>query len=436
MKPKNTLLAKSNLIRLFFVAIMLLILIVKTNGQTQWTKYANNPVITKGPELWDIIAIGQPTVLFENDTIKMWYAGVGSDMKGRICYATSTDGINWNKYNNPVIDVGSQGEWDSGWLDTPEILKDDNEYKMYYYGDTVQQNAAYSSAIGLAHSPDGINWTKDPNNPIFTKANFGDWDGTWVESPALFWDSINGDYVMWYNGVDTNTWKIQIGLATSLDGINWIRHSGNPILSSGFWGEYDDMWLGTPAVIYNSGKFEMWYSAACSESYNPVFAKFDTLRICYASSDNGINWTKYPGNPLFETFTAPYDSLIDTYGPWAPDVIFDTNANEYKMWFESEGGFSLVTALVTLSGIKENESFSNSLIISPNPFSSLTKIKTTKPLYNATVTIYNSMGQVVESMKNINSSEVQIERKGLSAGIYLLQLTEGNILQTSRLIIE
>jgi len=231
------------------ILFCVMLLVSTASAQVQWTKYASNPVITPGPASWDIIAIGQPTALLENDTIKMWYAGVGTDMKARICYAWSLDGFNWIKHANPVMDVGAAGSWDSGWLDTPEIVRDNTGYKLYYYGDTAQQNAAISSAIGLAYSPDGINWTREASNPVFIKGTFGDWDGTWVESPTIVWDSISGLYSMWYNGVDTATWKVLIGLATSSDGVSWTRYAGNPVLNTGAWGSCDDIWLGTPALL-------------------------------------------------------------------------------------------------------------------------------------------------------------------------------------------
>ncbi|MDD3686243.1 MAG: hypothetical protein PHE56_05690 [Bacteroidales bacterium] len=54
----------------------------------------------------------------------MWYPGVGNDGKARLCYATSLDGIEWTKYS-VVMDFGSDGEWDRGWIDTPNVVKTD-----------------------------------------------------------------------------------------------------------------------------------------------------------------------------------------------------------------------------------------------------------------------------------------------------------------------
>ena len=45
-----------------------------------------------------------------------------------------------------------------------------------------------------------------------------------------------------------------------------------------------------PFVMVDGGRFRMWYAAG--ETYEPNV-------IGYAESDDGVRWTKYPGNPVF-----------------------------------------------------------------------------------------------------------------------------------------
>ena len=108
-------------------------------GQIQWTYFPDNPVLSMDTTyMW--ASVGQPTCIMHNDTLKMWYEVASgltpSDtvLRGRIHYAWSLDGINWTKYGgNPVLDVGAPGEWDDEWLDTPEILWDGKEFKLYFW---------------------------------------------------------------------------------------------------------------------------------------------------------------------------------------------------------------------------------------------------------------------------------------------------------------
>jgi len=106
------------------VVVLLLI------AQTEWTKYAGNPVMTREGNFYEN-AIGSPS-----------------------SYAYSTDGINWVKYDTatPVLEPDTSS-WDSHFLDTPEIIYD-GEYKLYYFGDS--DNDPPGGAIGVAVSSDGI----------------------------------------------------------------------------------------------------------------------------------------------------------------------------------------------------------------------------------------------------------------------------------------
>jgi len=308
----------------------------------EWTKYAQNPVMTHQNWITETYAIGQPTCLFENDTFKMWYnAGGLPYITSRVLYAWSTDGIIWTKYNSgaAVLQPGGASSWDTT-MDTPEILHDSSGYKLYYFGDTIPGasglHPSRRASFGVATSPDGITWTKYAGNPIMTHGNQGEWDGSWIESPAVLWDSAAGTYLMWYSGVDTLTWRIGVGLATSPDGFTWTKYAGNPVLAPGAAGSYDDMWAAVPAVIRRDSTFEMWYSGLSSVT------GFSTLCLCYATSADGINWTKFSGNPLFDTHSAPHTTAVDSGGPWAPDVVFDGSG--YRMWYETAAGFCLATS--------------------------------------------------------------------------------------------
>ncbi len=304
-----------------------------------WEKYPGNPVMVKSNAITEFFAIGQPTCLVENDTIKMWYVAGGTPyITSRLLYAFSTDsGLTWTKYNNgaEVMAPGAAGEWDHT-IDTPEIIHDSSGYKLYYFGDTLPGGTNLKpsalAGFGVATSPDGITWTKYAGNPILSRGGAGTWEQSWIESPAVIWDSANSQYLMWYSGVDTTTWKIGIGMATSPDGFAWTKRVGNPVISPGAIGSYDDMWAAVPAVIRPDGVYyEMWYSGLNSTG------GYGDITMNYATSTDGFVWKEYSGNPLITTHTSPYSQAVDSGGPWAPDVVF--YGGEYRMFYETAAGF-------------------------------------------------------------------------------------------------
>ncbi|MBS4016156.1 MAG: T9SS type A sorting domain-containing protein [Candidatus Latescibacteria bacterium] len=409
-------------------AKLLIIFITLLFSQTNWTKYANNPVMVKTNFLTEFYAIGQPTVIMENDTFKMWYCAAGIDHRGRILYAYSVDGINWTKYQSGaiVLNIGSAGEWDSKWLDTPEIVRTPTDYKLYYYGDVVDTFPPHSAAIGLATSANGINWTKHPNNPIFTKGESLSWEGHWIESPAVLYDE--GIYKMWYTGVPYD-WRIRIGYATSPDGVVWTKYPNNPVLDVGAPGSWDDMWVAVPAVIKRNNRFEMWYSALSEADI--ATGRYDTIRIGFATSYDGVNWTKYP-EPVLTTLTPPHNPAVDSNGPWAPDVVFD--GTNYRMWYETAAGFCYATAPLSVME-SALQTVLSTVKISPNPFRNLTVINCAGRFR---FKIYDVSGRLLRTLTGqdrIVWDGKNEHRQKLQSGIYFGVLQSRGYKQTYKLVI-
>ena len=91
-----------------------------SSAQTDWFKHPENPVLEFGPNgTWDDAAVLNPAVLFDGTRYQMWYTGYDGSTK-RIGYATSTDGIVWEKHpDNPVLDLGTSGTWDDADVRSP-----------------------------------------------------------------------------------------------------------------------------------------------------------------------------------------------------------------------------------------------------------------------------------------------------------------------------
>ena len=286
-----------------------------------WTKYANNPVLSGGGAgSWDEVWLFDPSVIVDGTTYKMWYTGYGSSPPGRIGYATSSDGIDWTKFDgNPVLSEGPAGSWDEEGPRWGSVLLDGGVYKMWYTG----RDASGVNRIGYATSSDGIVWNKYDGNPVFDVGAPGSWEDRHVLYPTVIKDG--GVYKMWYTG-----WKsgggVKIGYATSNDGIDWTRYSGNPVLTWGPSGNWDDEAVYAAHVLLN-GVYHMWYSGSDGVEYE----------IGYATSSDGISWTKHLANPVITT--GPEGSF-DSEGADYPCVVLD--GNTYKMWYVGESADGLL----------------------------------------------------------------------------------------------
>ena len=186
----------------------------------------------------------------------------------------------WTKYiGNPVLDLGPAGSWDDSGVVLPSVIFDSNDYKMWYYGDDES-----ATRIGYATSPDKITWTKSGSNPVLDLGQSGSWDDTSILEPTVLFDGSM--YHMWYQGFDGSIRRI--GYATSPDGVVWTKSSSNPVLDLGAAGSWDDLELRQPFVILDGALFRMWYTGS-----NGTIQQFG-----YATSPDGVNWTKHNGNPI------------------------------------------------------------------------------------------------------------------------------------------
>ena len=112
-------------------------------------------------------------------------------------------------------------------------------------------------SVGLAISTDGINWVKN-SSPVMT-AN----SQYYIIGLT---DIVKKDstYMAYFNyRIESFRQHNNIGMATSIDGINWTMYSGNPILTATLPWEGGSIYY--PTVIFENNQFKMVYSNAVLE---------------------------------------------------------------------------------------------------------------------------------------------------------------------------
>ena len=169
--------------------------------------------------------------------------------------------------------------------------------------------------------------TPDAASPVLRPAVASVLDNDNVDDPTLA--KIGSTYYMWYSGTAEDGRGPAIFLATSSNGTTWARaNAGNPVLQ-GTNGAFDEDGVYGADVVYDpanqSAPYKMWYSGRAD-----VFGG-----IGYATSTNGVSWTKYPSSaaPAPVVSHGPPGSA-DSFAAADPTVLHDGSA--WKMWYTGD----------------------------------------------------------------------------------------------------
>ncbi len=144
----------------------------------------------------------EPSVIYdpETGTFNIWYTSFGmsdNQLGGSIGLATSYDGIHWDKRDDPVFSPGESGAWDDALVGHVSVEKEpDGHYHMFYAGFPTGN----SSPVGIGHaiSVDGINWVRNPSNPIVSTDR--SWHTAFVGGPTSL--ITDGTMNLWYMGAN------------------------------------------------------------------------------------------------------------------------------------------------------------------------------------------------------------------------------------------
>lgn len=276
-----------------------------------------------------------PYVLKEDGMYKMWFGANKSGKHQQIWLATSSDGTRWDIHPRPVILVGKKGRWDAGDIETPTVVKVSDVYHLWYCGRAVSEESETWSPdtaykIGHATSKDGVNWVKDPKNPVIGlgKKAKNEWNwGTAAEPTVIYEDGI---FKMWYVGVNILGGKthLHVGYATSPDGSNWTNYPKNPVIASEPAPKSIDYnGYFSPFVLKDGNRYIIFY---INDSWNGM----PVGPVRYATSLDGINWTIRSEEILRKGDALSWMST----GIFAPSAIIEDG--KLSIWYT---GFRITT---------------------------------------------------------------------------------------------
>ena len=273
--------------------------LAQADGMAGWVKSSKNPMLTLGPrEAFDSQNILSPAIVKDGGKYLLFYSGGPSGPKNggelvryQIGLAVSDDGETWTKTGKPLLPLGERDNFHV----TPALLRNEaghllksgGLWHMVYCGNREDD-------IEHATSRDGLNWEKDPRNPVYKSAY----------APNLV--EVDGELRMYYihkpKSVDGKVpWEVH--LATGRDFHSLKAHPSNPVLRISQPWEKGALFY--PYVLRDNRKWVMFYAAYWKSQSSGK----DMTAIGVATSTDGMQWTKNPANPvLTPTPGSSYDS--------------------------------------------------------------------------------------------------------------------------------
>lgn len=202
--------------------------------------------ITPAPEAdYEKKGICAPGALVRNGMVHLFYQTYGNREKDAICHATSQDGINFQRNpTNPIFHP--TGDWNCGRAIDAEVAEFKGKYYLYF----ATRDKDFKIQIqGVAVAPENTNFNREDwklaiDAPILTPEL--DWEGECIEAASI---ARRGDKLfMFYAGAYNNAPQ-QIGVAVSKDGIHWKRVFDQPFMPNGKPGEWNSSESGHPHLF-------------------------------------------------------------------------------------------------------------------------------------------------------------------------------------------
>lgn len=229
----------------------------------------------------------------------------------------------------PILELGKRGCFDEFGTYPVSVIRKDDQVWAYYAGWTRAQSVPFNTAIGCA--------TSDDDGKTFKKLGDGPLLSYSVDEPF----TISGPKIRKYNDtfylfyVAGKKWievegrseiSHKIRVATSKDGLTWVRHNKDIIESS--WGINESQ--ASPDVTYANGKYHMFFCGWVPETFRETRSR----KIGYAYSTDLLNWTRDDSRAGIDISMGDhFDNQMIAY-----PHVFEVDGKTYMLYLGNEVG--------------------------------------------------------------------------------------------------
>ncbi len=256
-----------------------------------------------GSQPWATSHAQVPTpLLLNDDVLRVYYSAWDEQGRGRPAFVdldTRDPRRVLAPPTGPILDLGTQGTFDDNGQIVCSVIKGpDGRLLMYYAGFELYRNVRYKLFTGLAHSADGVSFTRVSNIPVLDRS---DAELLLRAGPCVVHEG--GRFRMWY--VAGSEWmEVQgkqmpvydIRYLESKDGVVWPA-TGQVVMRASLPDEYG---FGRPWIVKTGSGYEMYYCIRQISS--------NKHRLGWATSADGIDWQRRDNELGLTTSPGEFDS--------------------------------------------------------------------------------------------------------------------------------
>lgn len=252
---------------------------------------------------YDILPV--PYFIEKQNIVRVFFGTTDNENYGRISYV-DLDADNLKnilyEHDNYILDLGEDGTFDDCGVVPSCIIKKGDSYLLYTVGFQRTVKTPYMLFAGLTISKDLTNFERISKAPILPRNSF-----RYISqgAPCVIYDDNKYKMWHWYATKWVNIegklfMDYHIGYAESDDAINWEMREEPCLKPENNLGEFA---VARPFVFKRNGIYHMYYSTRYIK---------DLYRITYATSIDGLTWTRAKEKP-FDISNTGWDSEMTCY---------------------------------------------------------------------------------------------------------------------------
>lgn len=279
-----------------------------------------------------------PSVLIFDKFIRVYFScRPKPDEKGQ--YVSFTAFVDLNRYNlfeivniskEPILKLGELGTFDEFGTYPASVIRNGDTVNVYYAGHTRCESVPFNTAIGFAISNnDGETFNKLGSGPVLS---YSPNEPFALSGPKI--RKFNNVWYLWY--IAGRKWIVpedkpeliyRIRMASSADGINWVKIDRNIIEER--LGENEVQ--ASPDVFFKNGKFHMFFCYMVTPDFRKN--KDKAYRIGYAYSTDLVNWIREDSKAGIDISDDGWDSEMVSY-----PHVFELDGKIYMFYLGNQVG--------------------------------------------------------------------------------------------------